>query len=64
MERQRRRYKVKSYIMGGGLALHEGQVVDEVQLDGYTDWLMREGGIEEMAEGHAGLKNRRKPHAD
>jgi hypothetical protein len=53
MERKERTYKVKTLILGGGLCLREGQIVSEHQLAGYTDWLRREGGIEEIHEqGH------------
>ena len=48
MEREPRRFRVKTNIMGGGLSLRAGQFVDESQLLGYADWLERENGIEEI----------------
>ncbi len=53
MERSER-YRVKRHIYGGGLALREGQIVEEAHLRGYARALEREGGIERVNEDHCG----------
>jgi hypothetical protein len=50
MESQSKKYQVKTHIVGGGLALHEGQIVVSDQLGEYADWLKRQGAIVEVAE--------------
>lgn len=47
MEKERT-YRVKSAVMGGGLALRQGQVVQESELKGYAEWLRSSGAVEEI----------------
>jgi hypothetical protein len=55
MDRQERRFRAKSHIMGGGISIRAGQVVDERQLQGFRECLERAGGIEEIS-GRAGSR--------
>ncbi len=49
MDREARQFRVKSAIMGGGLAFREGEVVTEDQLRGHAEMLRRLGGLEELS---------------
>lgn len=50
MEREARKFRAKTHIMGGGLSVRAGEVVDESRLGGYRECLERAGGIEEIDE--------------
>ena len=52
MNRQSRKFRAKSHIMGGGISVHAGEIVDESRLGGYREYLERAGGIEEVEENH------------
>jgi hypothetical protein len=48
MESQQKEYEVKTYIVGGGLTLREGQIVTEQQLGRYAKWLRSNGAVVEL----------------
>jgi hypothetical protein len=50
MQKREKRFLVKTNIIGGGLSLSEGEVVEEAKLGIFAAWLSKHGGIEEIAE--------------
>lgn len=50
MHRLERKYRIKAHIVGGGLVLREGEIVEEWQLRGLIESLKRAGCLEELTD--------------